>query len=141
MGLEGDSYRELVLQSRTFAIDGPGRLLSRIDYSYIPRMDRDTQLLWRNELRAFRNYISAGQSYDIVILGDSFADEVELLERSGVIKATLQPESEHIGVRYITDDPNFTMSLKYAKPKYGQYTQERSSEENLTRSDCSTRKI
>jgi len=114
--LRGESYRELVSRDRTFSIDGPERLLSRIEYSYIPRLDKENRYWWKKELNKFRNYISTGQSYDIVILGKKFADAVDVLEKSGVAEATLQLGSRNLGVRYITDDSNFTMTLKYVKP-------------------------
>jgi hypothetical protein len=113
--LRSESYQEFVECEQTFAVDGPEHLLARLEYTYIPRMDKEDRCLWKKELCKFKNHLSAGQSYDIVLLGDQFADEVEVLEKSGVTKANLQPQSEHIGVRYITDDPNFTMSLRYAK--------------------------
>jgi hypothetical protein len=94
-------------------VDGPRHLLSRIEYSYIPRLDKDKRCPWKKELNKFRSHISTGQSYDIVLLGKDFADQVEVLDKSGVSEATLQPASKNIGVRYITDDSNFTMDLKY----------------------------
>jgi hypothetical protein len=115
--LGGESYRELVTRDRTFSIDGPEHLLSRIEYSYIPRLDKEEQCLWKKELNKFRKYIGVGQSYDIVLLGKTFADEVETLEKSGITEATLQLDSKDIGTRYVTDDPNFAMSLRYALSK------------------------
>jgi len=113
--LVGESYRELVAQGRTFSIDGPERLLSRIKYSYIPCLAKEQQCLWKKECNKFRNYFNTGQSYDIVLLGKNFADEVKILEKSGVTEAPLQLSSKDIGMRYITDDSNFTMTLKYIK--------------------------
>ncbi len=115
--LTGESYRELVTRYRTFSIDGPEHLLSRIEYTYIPRLDKEKRCVWEKKLNDFRTYISAGQSYDIVLLGRDFADEVEVLDKSSATEASLQLGSKDKGVRYITDDPNFSLTLKYVKPR------------------------
>jgi len=115
--LKGKSYREFVDRDRNFWIDGPERLLSRLEYTYVPRVHKKERPFWEKQLCKFKKYMSTGQSYDVVLLGAKFADEVRVTQKSGVTKAMLQLESKDIGVRYITDDPDFTMTLEYVNTR------------------------
>lgn len=113
--LSGETYRELVTRERVFTVDGPERLLSRIAYGYIPRLDMGEQGKWGNRLKPFRNYIRSFESYDVVLLGRNVADEVKVVQSSWVSEAPLQLASRDVGVRYLTANSSFTLTLEYMK--------------------------
>jgi len=111
----GDTYRELITSERVFTVDGPERLLSRITYSYIPRLERSEQSEWLCRLKSFRNFIRSWESHDVILLGQSFASPVKVIQSSWVSAAPLQLESKEVGARYITANASFTLSLEYVK--------------------------
>jgi len=121
MILKGESFYEFVSRERVFTIDGPERILFRIEFGYIPLLPEKERGAWLNKLKTFENYIKAKSGYDIILLGSKLADALTVGQQSCASKAGLQLESEDIGVRYLTDDANYRMIV--GKPLTAQAAQ------------------
>jgi hypothetical protein len=110
--LNMESFIELVDRGATFTIDGPQRMLSRIKHCYIPKIDdSDFRNVCINELSKFEDFLKAAAGYDIVVLGEKFADLPVEIDKSYIEEALIQLPRRDYGVRYITNNCNFTMEL------------------------------
>jgi hypothetical protein len=113
----GETYRKLVESEPTFTIDGPMRLLARIEYSDLDRSDKNTYEISRKHLADFKNprRIINCESYDVIILGPPLGDQVEIDEIAcpvGICSAPLQPNGN--AQRFLTDNQFFTLGLAYS---------------------------
>lgn len=111
--IEAKTFEELILSNGIFTVDGPTRLLSRIKHKYLPLIAKSDREDWMKELVSFNTYIKSDAGYDIVILGQDYADEPSVEQKSCINEAFLQPQAVSHGMRYSTDKSNFTISLKH----------------------------
>jgi hypothetical protein len=112
--LKGQIYTNLVAHEPIFTVDGPERLLLRTECAHIQRMTKDKQKPWQDGIDLFKNYLSFGESYDVILLDEPYADKVAVVWKSGMIKAPIQPKPESIGTRYISANSSFSLWLKYS---------------------------
>ena len=112
MTLKGESFDELVGNENTFTVDGPRRLLSRIEHCYIPRIEDDVSAkAYLRELGKFEKFLKAGGGYDVVILNERFADAPIVIDKSCIEEAVIQLSTKLHGLRYNTTNCNFVMEL------------------------------
>jgi hypothetical protein len=110
----GATYDEL-LQGGAFSVDGPERILSRIEYGTFAAMTEADRQPWRESLAEFLdpNHRLDCTSYDIVLLTEPPAVPVlqaPELCANGIYLAPMQPTGAQ---RYLTTDPNFTLPLRF----------------------------
>jgi len=108
----GETYDRLLRDDPIFTVDGPESLLLRIERDYISKLPSYEQQMWRNELSLFEEYIGLGESYDVILIKNPYADKVKRMWESGIVKAPLQPIPSSVAVRYITRNPGFSLGLK-----------------------------
>ncbi len=114
--VQGESYDKLLGDRRAFTIDGPETLLSRIKHEYIPLVQNEEEKnKWNDVLRKFRRYVGFGESYDVITIQPPYADKLEYIDGSGIIKAPEQPPQE-LAERYISGCHGFTLCLKSPEP-------------------------
>lgn len=114
----GETYRRLVEREPTFSVDGPERVLSVIEYDDFVNYGENKLAQWQARLAEFQDDSKrlAGESYDVIILGDPLADDVEVQQEMcirGIHVAPMQPITR--AKRFVTTDQSFTLPLKYAR--------------------------
>jgi len=114
----GETYHELVDQRDNFTVDGPSRLLTRIKYEDLFRLPREDREKWIRQIEPFDSArLLLSDEYDVIILAPPLANEVHAYSKIGISLARLQPvhEGRHLGDRFITSDPGFSMIVKYGE--------------------------
>lgn len=114
----GRSYDQLI-EKPYFPIDGPKSLLVRTECDYVSALEPAQRQPWLEELRRFETYIDAGESYDVIILNEPYADQVQRLYQRSIVMAPIQPPN-NIAQRYITRNPNFSLLMEYTRISAGQ---------------------
>jgi len=116
----GETYDRLLPRHEVFTVDGPERLLSRIEHDDMSRLTQAERKPWIAELREFaalERRLSCA-SYDLVILGRPFADDVAVAAThcaTGVYPAPRQPQGYQNVQRFLTTNPFFTLPLTDAR--------------------------
>lgn len=113
----GETYERLLPAGSYFSVDGPRRLVPRIESQDLTDMKPDDRNYWLDRLTAFSrpSCVVPTEAYDVVVMGPPYADRVELepsFSTSSVIDAPLQPKSS--GRRFLTTDDLFTITFRYA---------------------------
>ena len=111
--LSGETFEKLVEGDKVFTVDGPDTLLLRIKRNYIPDMPGRPE--WFRQIAQFGQYIGVGESYDVILLSSRSCQEIVKVRECGIVEAPLQPQPRTLGVRYITANSRFCLSLASAK--------------------------
>lgn len=113
--LVGETYEKLVTHEPVFTIDGPERLLRRVE-DYIDEDPRQWQQ-WRDMVDGFHDYLDFGESYDVALINNSNVDKVKVLRRSGIVEAPIQPKPQCLANRYISSNSAFKLTVGYSSEK------------------------
>ncbi len=110
----GETYKELVTRGE-FTIDGPQRLLARVKHDDLARLSDRERTEWQSRLDKFEGHsLLLGQSYDVIILRDPFADPIQMLGGTGIARAPKQPMCKNTPVadRFVTTNQAFSIALR-----------------------------
>jgi hypothetical protein len=122
LSFEGETFSRLLPRERVFTVDGPDRLLERIEYEDFARLSENERALWCKRLHSTvgdsKQKRLHCESYDLVLLGQPFADDVQVNSyhcSTGVYPAPIQPRGFPGTRRFLTNDPLFTLPLSRAR--------------------------
>ena len=111
--ISGQTYSTLVAREPEFTVDGPERLLSRINYEDLICLRDHERSPWKKRLAPFENsHLLLGEGYDVIVLHSPLADKVQSL--GGGIGITPAPRQPSTGDRYVTANQAFCMTLRYS---------------------------
>jgi hypothetical protein len=114
---EGATYARLLhAHPVVFTVDGPERLLGRIEYEDMVEVGRAEVDSWLQRLGDFKDSSKRPPclSYDVIILGPKYGDEVRRAEHYCANGIYLAPRQPSVGAeRFLTADQFFTLPLEY----------------------------
>jgi len=116
---DGETYARLLhADPVVFTVDGPERLLGRIEYEDMVEVGRAEVDSWLQILGDFKDPSKRPpcSSYDIIILGPKYGDEVRTAghyRANGIYLAPRQPSVD--AQRFLTTHHLFTLPLEYEK--------------------------
>jgi hypothetical protein len=114
---EGLTYDRLVPNDDIFTVDGPERLLARIEYEDIIELSSEEKKSWRLRLEEFEDPEKRllCENYDVIILGPPHGDAVARVTEynaNGIYPAPRQSGTN--AQRFITTNNLFTLPLMFA---------------------------
>jgi hypothetical protein len=114
---DGDTYDALLPKQKIFTVDGPERLLARIQFEDLDCLTNSDYQLWSDRLKNFVDSDTRldSSSYDIILLGPPYAAHVVRARDYSTDGVYLSPRQPLVpgAARYITTDCAFCLPLSY----------------------------
>jgi hypothetical protein len=112
----GETYDHLLASDQPFTIDGPDRLLARIEYIDLASLIPDERGLWTERLAPFTDLAQRVpcEKYDIIVLSPPYADQTRKVtgySANGIYEVFTPALCG--GTLYSTLDSTFTLPLQF----------------------------